>query len=148
MRVLLADDSPEVRSALRLLLRQLPGYELVGEAEDGAALLSACEALRPDVVLLDWELPGAQVFAENAPLRFGSVSTVKVLAPDAHVIALSVLPQASAEALGAGADAFVCKSDPPRRLIDVLDALGASSRDERRRMRDERREARRERGGR
>lgn len=123
MRVLLADDSPEVRSALRLLLEQLDGYEIVGEAADTPALLSDCEALRPDVVLLDWELPGAQVFAEGEPLRFGAVSALRALLPGVRVVALSVIPHVTGEALSAGADAFVCKSDPPSRLVETLAAL-------------------------
>lgn len=123
MRVVIADDSPEVRSALRLLLEQLADYEIVGDVADAPALLSACETARPDVVLLDWELPGAQVFEHDAPLRYGAASALKALLPSARIVALSVLPQVVDEALADGADAFVCKSDPPRKLIEALDRL-------------------------
>ena len=123
MRVLLADDQPEVRSALRLLIEQLVGYTVVGEAADGPALLSAAEELRPDAVLLDWELPGARVFSEEAGFGFGGVTALRALLPGVRIVALSVLPHAAAGALAAGADGFVCKGDPPRKLIEVLDGL-------------------------
>ena len=57
MRVLLADDQMKVRSALRLLLEQEPGLSVVGEAAEAKDLLAQVGTERPDLVLLDWELP-------------------------------------------------------------------------------------------
>lgn len=58
MRVLIADDRPQVRSALRLLLKQEPDVTVVGEAEDAEQALELAIGERPELVLLDWELPG------------------------------------------------------------------------------------------
>ena len=58
MRVLIADDQPQVRSALRLLLRQDPAMVVVGEAGDAEEALKLAATRTPDLVLLDWELPG------------------------------------------------------------------------------------------
>jgi DNA-binding NarL/FixJ family response regulator len=58
MRVLLADDQPALRSAVRFLLEQEPDLSIVGEVGDVAGLMERVAALHPDLLLLDWELPG------------------------------------------------------------------------------------------
>jgi len=58
IRVLLADDHPALRVGLRVLLVQAPDIEVVGEANSGEEALLQIEALRPDVVVLDCQLPG------------------------------------------------------------------------------------------
>ena len=60
MRVLLADDQAWLRSAVRLLLEQEPDIEVVGEAAEANVLLSIIDAVAPDLLLLDWELPGSR----------------------------------------------------------------------------------------
>ena len=57
MRVLIVDDVPAVREALRLLLTDEPGVTVVGEAGDGDQALRLADALRPDVVVIDLDLP-------------------------------------------------------------------------------------------
>jgi len=57
IRVLLVDDHPALRLGLRVLLERAPDVELVGEAEDGAEALALVKASRPDVIVLDCELP-------------------------------------------------------------------------------------------
>jgi DNA-binding NarL/FixJ family response regulator len=61
MKVLIVDDHPSFRSAARLLLEH-DGFEVIGEAEDGAAGLAAASALDPDVILLDINLPDLNGF--------------------------------------------------------------------------------------
>jgi len=58
VRVLLADDHLVVRAGLRALLGTLPGFEVVGEAADGAAAVREAQILQPDVVLMDVRMPG------------------------------------------------------------------------------------------
>ena len=109
MRVLLADDQSKVRSALRLLLEQEPELSVVGEATDADELLAQAETVCPDIVLLDWELPGLS--------RNDVLSTLRARWPRLKVIALSGRPEARQAALDAGADAFVSKGDPPEQLL-------------------------------
>ncbi len=116
MRILLADNRPRVRFALRALLRQQPGLEIVGEATDAQDLLAHAERACPQVVLLDWELPGLAA----ADL----LSALREVCPNATVIALSGRVQARQLALDAGADAFVSKGDPPERLLAAIDFYG------------------------
>lgn len=60
--VLIVDDHEEFRASARALLED-EGFEVVGEAADGAEALTAVAALRPDIVLLDVQLPGEDGFA-------------------------------------------------------------------------------------
>ena len=113
MRVILADDQAKVRSALRLLLEHRPDVEILGEAVDTTGLLDWAKAACPDLVLLDWELPGLPA-AALLPL-------VHDHCPDLRVIALSSRPEARQAALDTGADAFVSKGDPPERLLVAMD---------------------------
>ena len=58
MRVLIADDEPLARVRLRGLLGRRADVTVVGEVDDGEAMLEACVELTPDLVLLDVEMPG------------------------------------------------------------------------------------------
>ena len=112
MRILIADDQADVRSALGLLLNQEPDLQVVAEATDAVSVLLAVEEHLPALILLDWELPGAP-----------SASLVRVLRsqwPQLRVIALSSLPEARCAAVNAGVDAFVDKGDPPDALLAAL----------------------------
>lgn len=114
MRILLADDQSQVRFALRVLLEQQPGLEVVGEAADGESLLAKAGTQCPDLVLLDWELPRTVVSQLLPALRSAC--------PGLLVIALSGQPEVRSTALAAGADGFVCKCDPPERLLEAIAA--------------------------
>ena len=117
MRVLLADDRPKTRFALRLLLERQPGIQVVGEAADAEELLVQAKATFPDVVLLDWELPN---LAANGSL----LSALRGVCPHLWLIALSGRPEMRLTALAAGADAFVSKADPPERLLAAVRVAG------------------------
>jgi len=108
-RVLIADDQPQVRSALRLLLRVKLGAATVCEAGDLEQALELVGVEQPDLVLLDWELPAQGGAAALAELR--------TVCPGLAVIALSSRPEARPDALAAGADAFASKGEPPERLV-------------------------------
>jgi DNA-binding NarL/FixJ family response regulator len=112
MRILLADNQPKVRHALRLLLEHQPGLEVVGAVANGADLLTQAKATRPDVVLLHWRLRGWSAV--------DSLSAFQEAYPDLVVIVLSGHPEVAEVALAAGADAFVSKADPPEVLLDAI----------------------------
>ena len=112
MRILVADDQSDVRSALTLLLEQQPAVQVIAEATDVVGVLMAVETYLPELVLLDWELPGGPAA--------GLVRMLRSQWPQLRVIALSSLPEARTAALRAGVDAFVGKGDPPEVLLEAL----------------------------
>jgi DNA-binding NarL/FixJ family response regulator len=114
MHIVLADDQPKVRFALRVLLERQTALEIVGEAATADDLLSLITTNCPELVLLGWELPGLAAI--------GSMCTLRELCPGLSVIALSGRPEACRVALAAGADAFVSKADPPECLLAAIQA--------------------------
>jgi DNA-binding NarL/FixJ family response regulator len=116
MRILLADDQAQVLSALRLLLEQESAIIVVGETGKAQDLLSQAELSQPDLVLLDWELPGS--------LAADLLSALRACCVQVKIVALSVRPEARREALAAGIDAFVSKGDPPEYLLTAVHTFG------------------------
>jgi DNA-binding NarL/FixJ family response regulator len=112
MRILLADDQTKVRFALRVLLERQSGFQVVGEATDATDLFDQALAVCPDVILLDWELPG---------LGEESLADLREICPDVAVVALSGQLDVRQAAVAAGANTFVCKCDPPRRLLHAIE---------------------------
>ncbi len=110
--ILLADDDPHARSALRLLLEQEPDVRVLAETGAAAELLARVTLFRPRLVLLDWDLP------ELDPEKF--MAAIRDCCPEVGVIALSSRPEASGSALSLGIDHFVCKGDAPDRLLDLI----------------------------
>ena len=114
-RILVADNDARVRSALQTLLRQEPGQIQVRESADLDSLAAQVREFRPDLVLLDWELPGRPAAALLLALH----------SLDYHpsVIVLSTRPELEQDAWDVGADGFVCKGDSPERLLQVFRGL-------------------------
>ena len=81
VRVLVVDDNPDLRVVITMLLDMDGRFEVVGEAEDGASALAAVAALRPDVVLLDVQLPALDGFevAQRLLARSNGCSPAVVL---------------------------------------------------------------------
>ncbi|RRD03303.1 DNA-binding response regulator [Arachnia propionica] len=101
--VVIADDEPLVRSALRLILEGDPGIVILGEAADGQGAVDAARRLRPDVVLLDLHMPG----------RDGVWACERITAtlPEVRVLVLTAFDtdRMVASALRAGAAGFLLK---------------------------------------
>jgi two-component system nitrate/nitrite response regulator NarL len=115
MRVLLADDHPKVRWALRTFIQERPEFTVIGEATDADTLLSKARTLDPDLILLEWELTGRPV---------GEVLlALQALEPRAQIVVLSWQPGIEQIALDAGADRFVSKANGPERLLVALHEL-------------------------
>jgi DNA-binding NarL/FixJ family response regulator len=128
LRILVADDQREVCSALQLLLSQETGMLILGQVRDAQELLDSLERTSPDLVLLDWELPGletpgAQPLSKRDKTLRLTIADLKQKFPGVKLVALSCRPEARAEALAGKTDAFVSKVDPPEVLIKTLNDL-------------------------
>jgi DNA-binding NarL/FixJ family response regulator len=117
VRIMIADRRSAVRSAVRLLLEERLESDVVGEAADTRELLAQLATLQPDIIVLEWGLPGM-----SADGLFDALGE-----PDRRpkVIALGANQEALRAALACGADAFVSKGEPPKRLLTTVQALSA-----------------------
>lgn len=115
-RILLVDDHLPFRVGMRVLLEQVPEFEVVGEAESGRDALAQVEALRPDVVLLDCQLPDRDGPSVVAALPPGE-TPVRVLALSAFSDAAYVRSM-----LSAGATGYLLKSEAVDTIIAAVRA--------------------------
>ena len=113
MQILIADNSPQVRFALRVALEQRPGMKTIGDAIDAEDLLAQAKVIRPNLVLLDSDLPGMPLADLIAQLHQTCI--------DVHMIILSSHSEDREQAVAALADAFVCKCDAPDGLLSAID---------------------------
>ncbi|SFW88205.1 response regulator [Amycolatopsis australiensis] len=113
--VLIADDHPIVRDGLRGIFTGR-GFEVVGEAANGAEAVALAERLRPDVVLMDLRMPGTDGVAAIAELaRLGNPARVLVLTT--YDTDSDVLP-----AIEAGATGYLLKDAPREDLFRAVEA--------------------------
>jgi DNA-binding NarL/FixJ family response regulator len=111
MRLLIAEDETEVRSALQILLKRQPEIDVAGVATTDQELLDQLKVLRPDTLLLDWSVIN---------LDEKILASVHARYPALRIIVISGRSEVRSIALNAGADAFIDKSDPPDRLLAAL----------------------------
>lgn len=110
IRVLIADDQPLMRQGFRLILAAQPDIEVVGEADTGAVAIRQVSALRPDVVLMDIQMPVLDGIAATRELNGTRVLILTTFGNDDHVAA----------ALTAGASGFLLKDTTPEQLVHAV----------------------------
>jgi DNA-binding NarL/FixJ family response regulator len=112
--VLLVDDHPVVIEGLRKVLATAGDLSIAGEAHDSAGAIELARTLKPDVILLDLRMPGAN--GVQAVRRMREMDT-----RSAVIILTSYGDQAYVrQALEAGADGYLLKSTPPEQLITAI----------------------------
>jgi DNA-binding NarL/FixJ family response regulator len=119
IRVLIADDTPDIRLLLGIALRLAGDFEVIGEAENGQAAITMAGELQPDIVLLDLAMPvmdGLQALPE-----------VATVAPSSIIVVLSGFGASTmaSEAIARGAHDYVQKGINPTDLTDRLRQLYA-----------------------
>jgi DNA-binding NarL/FixJ family response regulator len=121
MRLFIAEADAALRVGMQILLHEEPGLYVTGMAVQADGLLAQVEAAQPDVLLLDWHLPGRPMTELLADL--------KALELSPKIIVLSVRPEEKDEALAAGADAFVSKIGSPDELLVYLRTMNSKKHD-------------------
>jgi DNA-binding NarL/FixJ family response regulator len=116
IRLLVADDHPVVRDGLRAMLATQPDMELVGEAATGTQAVERARALRPDVVLMDLQMPELDGPAAIAALR--------EQAPEVRVLVLTTFGTDAdiTRAVDAGATGYLLKDAPREQLFGAIRA--------------------------
>ncbi|HXZ76324.1 MAG TPA: response regulator transcription factor [Streptosporangiaceae bacterium] len=114
LRVLLVDDDPLVRAGLRTILSSASDLDVVAEAADGAAAITAVRAHRVDVALMDVRMPGVD----------GITATKQITAlpdpPKVIVLTTFHLDEYVFGALRAGASGFLLKDTPPADIVSAV----------------------------
>ena len=112
LRVLIVDDEPRARHAMRALMRTWPHVGAVEEAIDGRQALQVVERFAPHLVLMDvrmYEMDGLRATRE-IKRRWSSIK----------VVLISMFASYQRSAWEAGADAFLCKGGSPDRIVERL----------------------------
>jgi DNA-binding NarL/FixJ family response regulator len=115
VQVLIVDDQPRARQSLKALLATWPLIGAMREAANGEEAIGSVEQARPDIVLMDVHMPVMN--------GLEATRRIKEHWPQVRIIALSIYGDYQADALVAGADAFVSKGEPPEKLLDTVAAV-------------------------
>ncbi|MBI5943373.1 MAG: response regulator transcription factor [Chloroflexi bacterium] len=116
IRLIIADDHPVVRSGLKAILASQPDFELVADVDNGEAAVSLSATLRPDVILMDLQMP----------VMDGVTATARIHAvfPAARILVLTTYDTDAdiLRALDAGATGYLLKDAPPEELFRAIRA--------------------------
>jgi DNA-binding NarL/FixJ family response regulator len=118
LRVLIADDHPIFRAGLKIMLDAMPGIEVVGEAQTGRAAVEQARRLRPDIVLMDLEMPEMDgIAATRAIVRE---------CPESVVLILTMLEELDSvmAAVRAGARGYLLKGSGADDIVRAVEAVG------------------------
>jgi DNA-binding NarL/FixJ family response regulator len=119
IRILLADDHPVVRDGLAAMLSTQPDFEVVGEAGTGAAAVAEAARLRPDVVLMDLEMPELD--------GIEAIRRLRAAGPSVQVVVLTAFDtdERIVGALQAGAQGYLLKGAPRAEIFTAIRTVSA-----------------------
>lgn len=114
IRVLIADDHTIVRRGLCLMLELKPGIAVVGEAQDGAEAITLAGELKPDVIIMDLEMPHVN--------GIQAIATIHNQQPGVRILVLSSFADEDniTQAIKNGAAGYLSKDSPPSELAQAI----------------------------
>ena len=121
IRILLADDSAEIRSYFHSVLSREPDFEVVGEADSGEACVKAAEALRPDIILMDIQMETETAGIDAARVIHDSM-------PESKIIMLTIHSDDEMlfQAYSGGALDFIVKTDSIAKIISSIHSVSSN----------------------
>ena len=120
IRIVIADDSPAIRDGLSKLLNPVEGLDVVAMVGDGLEAVATSQELRPDVVIMDAQMPNMD--GVEATRR------VKLVSPGSAILFFSVFADSMEASLAAGADRFLTKDCDSDELILAVMEIAAGER--------------------
>jgi DNA-binding NarL/FixJ family response regulator len=120
IRVLLVDDQQIVRAGFRMILRDEPGIDVIGEAADGLHGVEATRRLRPDVVIMDVRMPAMDGVAATRAIVADPDLTARVL-----ILTTFDADETVVDALRAGASGFLLKDVTPEAFVEAIRTVAA-----------------------
>jgi DNA-binding NarL/FixJ family response regulator len=124
IRVVIAEDNPIVRSGIRKLLKKAQGIELIGEAWNGMEALRIVNEMKPDVLLLDVEMPIMDGITVTRQLKNNAQAQTRILVLSAYNDKEYIRGM-----LLNGASGYLLKDEAPQRIIEAVHevALGKTN---------------------
>jgi DNA-binding NarL/FixJ family response regulator len=112
IKVLIVDDSAAVRDALRSILTPHADFKIVGEAVDGLNAIEKASDLKPDIILMDTQMPGTD------PVE--TTRRMKERFPEIKILLLAVHASYIREAIAAGADGYLMKDIERKKMLKTI----------------------------
>ncbi|PLX90696.1 MAG: DNA-binding response regulator [Desulfuromonas sp.] len=116
-KVVLADDHIMLRHGIRSIIENVQGFEVVGEANDGAELITLLHKVTPDLVVLDISMPKIR--------GIEAAGEIKIIFPEIKILILTMHKsgQYLHHALAAGVDGYLLKGDAPKEIFTAIDTI-------------------------
>lgn len=114
IRLLVVDDHPVIRESLRTLLEEQQDFQVVGTAEDGEQAIELCRQLRPQLVLMDVEMPNVDGISASRVIK-ESLPHIKIL-----ILTTFEDTKQAMEAMRSGVDGYLLKSMQPLELAETI----------------------------
>src|SRR6266567_6394065 len=117
MKILIVDDNPSVRAALRMCFKMKPDWVVCGEAENGKAAVKLARSIKPDVVLLDYAMPVMN--------GLEAARTLSALAPECAILMYTMFASPSLSELARAAGVRAVLSKEVNGIGAVMEAIEA-----------------------
>ncbi|HVL24130.1 MAG TPA: response regulator transcription factor [Thermomicrobiales bacterium] len=119
LRILIVEDHPLFRKGLRALIASVDDFEVAGEASDGAEAVATAVALRPDIVLMDLQLPGQSGIA--------AIRDIIAACPEARILVVTLFQDDDSvfAALRAGARGYILKDTDEDDMVRAIRSIAA-----------------------
>jgi len=112
LKIMIVEDNPRARRALKALISQQAGIDVTAEASNGQEAIGNIQGQVPDIVLMDMRMPVMD--------GLEATKIIKKTWPQIRIVILTMYPDCQSDVMSAGADAFLVKGCPPEGLVAAV----------------------------